>query len=118
MKTDYKKLIVSKLKRSGKKPVRYKELLRDCKRKHFDIDKFNDTVASMKRTGEITETKFGFSLGEKRKERSCKVVRINRTFGFVQWIISLQVSILWEPCREILSRSVCSRARENPLRVR
>jgi len=84
MKTDYKKLIVSKLKRSGKKPVRYKELLRDCKRKHFDIDKFNDTVASMKRTGEITETKFGFSLGEKRKERSCKVVRINRTFGFVQ----------------------------------
>lgn len=84
MKTDYKKLIVSKLKRSGKKPVRYKELLRDCKRKHFDIDKFNDTVASMKRTGEITETKYGFSLGEKRKERSCKVVRINRTFGFVQ----------------------------------
>ncbi|MBQ1535429.1 MAG: ribonuclease R [Ruminococcus sp.] len=84
MKTDYKKLIVSKLKRSGKKPVRYKELLRDCKRKHFDMDKFNDTVASMKRTGEITETKYGFSLGEKRKERSCKVVRINRTFGFVQ----------------------------------
>ena len=84
MKTDYKKLIVSKLKRSGKKPVRYKELLRDCKRKHFDIDKFNDTVASMKRTGEITETKYGFSLGEKRKEHSCKVVRINRTFGFVQ----------------------------------
>ena len=84
MKTDYKKLIVSKLKRSGKKPVRYKEILRDCKRKHFDIDKFNDTVASMKRTGEITETKYGFSLGEKRKERSCKVVRINRTFGFVQ----------------------------------
>ena len=84
MKIDYTKLIVSKLKRSGKKPVRYKELLRDCKRKHFDIDKFNDTVASMKRTGEITETKYGFSLGEKRKERSCKVVRINRTFGFVQ----------------------------------
>ena len=43
MKTDYKKLIVSKLKRSGKKPVRYKELLRDCKRKHFDIDKFYET---------------------------------------------------------------------------
>lgn len=84
MKIDYTKLIVSKLKRSGKKPVRYKELLRDCKRKHFDIDKFNDTVAAMKRRGEITETKYGFSLGEKKKERKCKVVRINRTFGFVQ----------------------------------
>ena len=60
MKIDYTKLIVSKLKRSGKKPVRYKELLRDCKRKHFDIDKFNDTVAAMKRRGEITETKYGF----------------------------------------------------------
>ena len=84
MKIDYTKLIVSKLKRSGKKPVRYKELLRDCKRKHFDIDKFNDTVAAMKRRGEITETKYGFSLGEKKKDRKCKVVRINRTFGFVQ----------------------------------
>ena len=84
MKIDYTKLIVSKLKRAGKKPVRYKELLRDCKRKHFDIDKFNDTVAAMKRRGEITETKFGFSLGEKKKDRRCKVVRINRTFGFVQ----------------------------------
>ena len=84
MKIDYTKLIVSKLKRSGKKPVRYKELLRDCKRKHFDIDKFNDTVAAMKRRGEITETKYGFSLGEKRKDRKCKVVRINRTFGFVR----------------------------------
>ena len=84
MKIDYTKLIVSKLKRSGKKPVRYKELLRDCKRKHFDIDKFNDTVAAMKRRGEITETKYGFSLGEKKKERKCRVVRINRTFGFVQ----------------------------------
>ena len=83
MKIDYTKLIVSKLKRSGKKPVRYKELLRDCKRKHFDIDKFNDTVAAMKRRGEITETKYGFSLGEKKKDRKCKVVRINRTFGFV-----------------------------------
>ena len=75
MKIDYTKLIVSKLKRAGKKPVRYKELLRDCKRKHFDIDKFNDTVAAMKRRGEITETKFGFSLGEKKKDRRCKVVR-------------------------------------------
>ncbi|MCR5480459.1 MAG: RNB domain-containing ribonuclease, partial [Ruminococcus sp.] len=84
MKIDYTKLIVSKLKRAGKKPVRYKELLRDCKRKHFDIDKFNDTVAAMKRRGEITETKYGFSLGEKKKDRRCKVVRINRTFGFVQ----------------------------------
>ena len=82
MKIDYTKLIVSKLKRSGKKPVRYKELLRDCKRKHFDIDKFNDTVAAMKRRGEITETKYGFSLGEKKKDRTCKIVRINRTFGF------------------------------------
>ncbi len=84
MKTDYTKLIVSKLKRSGKKPVRYKELLRDCRRKHFDIDKFNDTVNSMKRRGEITETKYGFSLGEKKKDIKCEVVRINRTFGFVK----------------------------------
>ena len=84
MKTDYTKLIVSKLKRSGKKPVRYKELLRDCRRKHFDIDKFNDTVNAMKRRGEITETKYGFSLGEKKKDIKCEVVRINRTFGFVK----------------------------------
>lgn len=82
MKTDYKKLIMAKLKRSGKKPVRYKELLHDCKRKHFDIDRFNDTLASMQRHNEITQTKFGYMLARTNNERKCTVVRINRTFGF------------------------------------
>ena len=36
MKTDYKKAIINKLKKSGKKPVTFKELKKSCKIKDFD----------------------------------------------------------------------------------
>ena len=40
MKDDYRKLIYNKLKKPGKKPVRFKELLKSCRTKKFDFDKF------------------------------------------------------------------------------
>ena len=48
MKTDYRKLIYTKLKISHRKPVRFKELLKYCRGKNFDFDKFINTIDKMK----------------------------------------------------------------------
>lgn len=83
MKDDYRKLIYTKLKKSGKKPVRFKELLRSRRKKQLDFDKFVRTVEKMKAKGEILENKTGFTLVDKNKLAKCTVARLNRTYGFV-----------------------------------
>lgn len=40
MKLDYRKIIYSKLKKAGKKPLTFKELLRSCRGKGFEFEKF------------------------------------------------------------------------------
>lgn len=84
MKVDYRKLIYTKLKKSGKKPVKFKELLKSCRTKKFDFDKFVKTVEKMKSKGEIVENKFGFSLVDKKKLTKCVIARLNKTYGFAR----------------------------------
>ena len=62
MKLDYRKIIYSKLKKAGKKPLTFKELLRSCRGKGFEFEKFTKAVDKMKKNGEIMEDKFGTSL--------------------------------------------------------
>lgn len=84
MKYDYRKLIYDKLKKSGKKPVKFKELLKSCRTKKFDFDKFVKTVEKMKDKGEIIENKLGFTLVNKKKLTKCTVSKLNKTYGFVR----------------------------------
>ncbi|MGN1133150.1 MAG: ribonuclease R, partial [Oscillospiraceae bacterium] len=84
MKIDYKKLIYNKLKKSGKKPVTFKELLKHCRKKHFDFDKFVKTVDKMKSKGEIVEDKWGFRLVDRKKLKKCEIVKLNKTYGFAR----------------------------------
>lgn len=84
MKDDYRKLIFNKLKKSGKKPVKFKELLKSCRTKKFDFEKFVKTIDKMKTKGEITESKTGFTLINKKKLAKCTVARLNKTYGFVR----------------------------------
>lgn len=84
MKYDYRKSIYNKLKKSGKKPVKFKELLKCCRNKKFDFDKFVRTIDKMKAKGEITENKLGFTLINKKKLAECTVAKINKTYGFVR----------------------------------
>ncbi|MGN1114247.1 MAG: ribonuclease R [Oscillospiraceae bacterium] len=84
MKIDYKKLIYNKLKKSGKKPVTFKELLKSCRKKHFDFDKFVKTIDKMKSKGEIVEDKWGFKLVDRKKLKKCEIVKLNKTYGFAR----------------------------------
>lgn len=82
MKTDYRKLIYTKLKKSRKKPVKFKELLRYCRSRDFDFEKFIKTVEKMKSKGEIVEDKYGFTLLDRKKLTKCTILRLNKTYGF------------------------------------
>lgn len=67
MKLDYRKIIYSKLKKAGKKPLTFKELLRSCRGKGFEFEKFTKAVDKMKKNGEIMEDKFGIRLVDPKK---------------------------------------------------
>lgn len=84
MKTDYRKMIYDKLKKSGKKPVTFKELTRACRNKKFDFEKFSRTVDKMKAKGEIIEGRYGFTLVDLKKLKRCEVTRLHKTYGFVR----------------------------------
>ncbi|MGN0601285.1 MAG: ribonuclease R [Oscillospiraceae bacterium] len=84
MKTDYRKLIYTKLKKSGKKPVKFKELLKYCRGKGFDFDKFVNTIDKMKAKGEIAEGNKGFTLIDRKKLTKCTISRLNKTYGFAK----------------------------------
>ena len=82
MKTDYRKLIYTKLKQSGKKPVKFKELLKYCRGKNFDFDKFIRVLEKMKAKGEIIESKRGFTLVDRKELTKATIARLNKTYGF------------------------------------
>lgn len=84
MKTDYRKMIYNKLKKSGKKPVSFKELTKACRTGKFDFEKFVKTVDKMKIKGEITEGKFGFTLMDLKSLTRCEIVKLNKTYGFAK----------------------------------
>lgn len=84
MKIDYRKLVYGKLKKAGKKPLKFKELLKSCRCKGFDFDKFTKAIEKMKSRGEIIEDKYGFKLVDPKKFVKCEVVRLNKTYGFVK----------------------------------
>ncbi len=84
MKTDYRKMIYEKLKRSGEKPVSFKELTKACRNKKFDFNKFVRVVDKMKAKGEIIEGKYGFTLIDLKKLKKCEVARLHKSFGFVK----------------------------------
>ena len=84
MKIDYRKLIYTKLKKAGKKPVKFKDLLKHCRGKHFDFDKFVRTVDKMKAKGEIVENKNGFTLIDRKKLTKCTIAKLNKTYGFAR----------------------------------
>ena len=84
MKLDYRKIIYSKLKKAGKKQLTFKELLRSCRGKGFEFEKFTKAVDKMKKNGEIMEDKFGIRLVDTKKFVKCEVVRLNKTYGFVK----------------------------------
>ena len=84
MKTDYKKLIFTKLKRSKNRPVKFRELLRSCRRRGFEFEKFVKTLEKMKADGVITESDRGITLTDRKNLTKCTVLRLNKTYGFVQ----------------------------------
>lgn len=84
MKTDYRKLIYTKIKKSGKKPVKFKELLKYCRGKGFDFDKFVNTIDKMKAKGEIAEGNKGFTLTDRKRLTKCTISRLNKTYGFAK----------------------------------
>lgn len=83
-KIDYRKLILSKLKKSGKKPISFKALLKSCRIRGFDFDDFVKAVDKLKAKGEIVESRMGFSLADKKSLVKCVVSRLNKTYGFVR----------------------------------
>lgn len=86
MKTDYEKFIIEKVKKSKKKQT-FKTILKGAKEKYsknFSFEHFTASVERLKKKGVINEGKNGFFTVEKNRCIKCKVVRLNRTFGFVK----------------------------------
>lgn len=82
--TGLQKNNILKVKKAGKKPLTFKELLRSCRGKGFEFEKFTKAVDKMKKNGEIMENKFGIRLVDPKKFVKCEVVRLNKTYGFVK----------------------------------
>lgn len=84
MKEKYKKIILEKIKRTGKKPLPYKKLLRSCRVPDKDFKDFTRTLEGMKLKGEIYEQKDGFLLPKYCGFVTAKITRLNKTFGFAK----------------------------------
>lgn len=83
-KKDYKEIILSKLKRAGKKPVPFKELLKSMRSKGFDFDEFVRAVDKLKSKGLVIENRAGLLIADRKSFVKCVVSRLNRTYGFVR----------------------------------
>ena len=82
LKEIYKSRIRSQLSQS-KKGIPYKRLYSSCKGRKQDAAAFAKAVSEMKRAGIITENKSGIVLCENAGLFRAKVLRINKTFGFI-----------------------------------
>lgn len=80
-----KEKILAELKRSGKKPLSFKALLKQCRKlKDFNFDDFVAAVDKLKASGKIEENKLGLVIAGSEKYIPCKIVKINKTFGFAR----------------------------------
>ena len=84
MKDNYKKLILEKIKKTGKTPLPYKKLLRSCRVSDQDFKIFTQTLEGLKLKGEIFEQKDGFLMPKFSGLVSAKIVKLNKTFGFAK----------------------------------
>lgn len=84
MKNDYRDKILLKIRQSGKNPLPYKKLLRSCRVPNKEFKIFTQTLEGLKSKGEIFEGKEGFLMPHFCGLIKAKVLRLNKTFAFVQ----------------------------------
>ena len=84
---EYREMVLARLKRAGKKPVSFKELLKSMKSvRGFDFESFVMAVEKLKAKGTVTEDRYGLRLSSREDYERCVVSRLNRTYGFVKSI--------------------------------
>ena len=69
--------------KSGRKPIPFKELASKCRAGKGDLRTFNEAVTNLVKAGEIHERKRGFVRCELLGYFKAKILRLNRTFGFM-----------------------------------
>lgn len=99
---------ILKVKKAGKKPLTFKELLRSCRGKGFEFEKFTKAVDKMKKNGEIMEDKFGIRLVDPKKFVKCEVVRLNKTYGFVKNLDTDEEILLWASTSKVQCHTILS----------
>ena len=83
--SEYKEMILNRLKRAGKKPLTFKELHKSMRNvRGFDFEEFVMTVEKLKSKGTVTEDRFGLRLSSREDFEKCVVSRLNKTYGFVK----------------------------------
>ena len=84
MKEKFRKLILEKIKKSGKTPLPYKRLLRSLKVSDKDFKTFTQILENMKQKGVIYEGRDGFLLPKFCGLVTAKITRLNKTYAFAQ----------------------------------
>ena len=80
----YRNKILTFLLKSGKKPVPFKELAAKCRSSKGNSKNFNDAMNELIVSGEIYERRRGFVRTEILGYFKAKILRLNRTFGFME----------------------------------
>lgn len=80
----YRNKILTFLLKSGKKPVPLKELAAKCRSSRGNSKNFNDAMNELIVSGEIYERRRGFVRTEVLGYFKAKILRLNRTFGFME----------------------------------
>lgn len=82
---EYKTFILARLKRAGKKPLTFKELLGSMRNaRGFDFEEFTAAIEKLKQKGTIVEDRRGLRLAARSNLARCVVSRLNKTYGFVR----------------------------------
>ena len=82
---EYKEFILARLKRAGRKPLSFKELLSGMRNvRGFDFNEFAGAVEKLKQKGTVIEDKRGLRLLSSSDYERCVVSRLNKTYGFVR----------------------------------
>ena len=83
--SEYKEMILNRLKRAGKKPLTFKELHKSMRNvRGFDFEEFVMAVEKLKAKGTVTEDRYGLRLSTREDFEKCIVSRLNKTYGFVK----------------------------------
>lgn len=84
MNDKFKKLIIEKIKKSGKKPLPYKKLLKSLKVSDKHFKDFTSTLEELKKKGVIFEQKDGFLMPKYCGLVTAKITKLNKTYAFAQ----------------------------------